>query len=126
MERPGARRVIQFLGATVTLGLVMLGWVFFRANDLRQAGDMLSAVLTFRGGWRPSVLRENAVLIVAACFAGLLALQLVQQPLRRFLVALRAGDSYAFAVARGAFYAILIVLVVILDKEAKAFVYFQF
>jgi alginate O-acetyltransferase complex protein AlgI len=126
MDRPGAWGVLHLLGVAVTFGLVMLGWVFFRANDLRQAGDMLSAILTVRGGWRPSVLRENAVLIVAVSLAGLLGLQFVQRPLQRVLAAMREGDGYAFAVVRGAFYAILIVLVIILDKEAKAFVYFQF
>jgi alginate O-acetyltransferase complex protein AlgI len=116
-------RTRRTLATLVTLLLVCLGWIFFRAQDLGQAGRMLGALATFRGGLRPMVVRENAVLFVLLVFLLVVLAHLgraVGSPIDRLRRSRWAG--YLVPVA----YAAAIVAVVIFDKEAKAFVYFQF
>jgi alginate O-acetyltransferase complex protein AlgI len=108
-----------------TFALVQAGWLLFRARDLAQAADFGTALLTLRGGLRPSVMRENGVLIIASAWAGLWLAQLLRGPLARSS-SLWAERAYFGSVLRGVGYALALVLIVVFDREAQSFVYFQF
>src|ERR1019366_3685416 len=62
-------------GLIATFFLVQVGWLLFRARSLAQSLSMLHAILVFRGRLRPSILRENDVLLVAVVFMGLMLAQ---------------------------------------------------
>ncbi len=117
--------VRDFFGGLLTFALVTLGWILFRAQDLEQAGGMLQSLFTLRGGFRPSVLRENSVLTVAAILFAMYAAALWGH------FAAKIGSKWLESAwiagpAKSLAYTFMIVAVVIFDKEAKAFVYFQF
>ncbi len=121
-ERASESRFRGLLAAAATFTLVTAGWLLFRAESLTQAADFARAVLTMRGGLRPSTLRVNGILTVLIDFTGLVALQTIAG-----MSLPRWSRSPAFlGVARPVAYALLIVAIVILDQEAKKFVYFQF
>jgi len=112
-------------GLIFTFAAVQLGWLLFRAQSLGQAGRYLRTLLTMEGGLRPAVVRENAVLAVLVVLIGLVAAPWV----RDLLDALPARVPHAEALGRFArplVYTLLIVAVIVLDHEARAFVYFQF
>lgn len=117
--------VARALSSALTLWAVMLGWVFFRAETMTQAADLFRALFSLRGGLRPAIIRENAVLVVATVFVGTVLVQFAARQWSRVLAPLEADGRYAVAV-RSAVYALLVVTIIVFDREAKAFVYFQF
>jgi alginate O-acetyltransferase complex protein AlgI len=122
---PSART--SFLGLSawaLTFTGVMVGWLIFRAPTLGQAWSMLHSVITLTGGVTPGILRVNNMLIVSCMFAGLILLQTMRPPAVR-LVALQPAARW-LRFGRPLAYSLLILLIIILDQEAKAFVYFQF
>lgn len=115
-----------FLAWLVTVSLVMVGWVFFRAATLAQAADLIGAALTLRGGLAPSVLRVNGILITGLFFLGLLLAQL-GRPLGGRLARARGGmPGWTLRALRPLAYALLVLAVIVMHQEANKFVYFQF
>jgi alginate O-acetyltransferase complex protein AlgI len=105
-----------------TLLAVGYGWLLFRATSLSHAGRLTRAL--FGGGLRPTVLRESAVLIIGVITAGLLVASLLAPVLRR--LADRPGPRRLWVVARPLVYCGLVVLTIVSQQDATAFVYFQF
>ncbi len=120
--RGGPRGVVALL---VTLVGVNAGWLLFRAQDLRQVVTMLEAIVTLRGRFRPALLRENDVLIVAIFYVGLLLAPWMRSIMHQADQALSARPRVRSLVA-AAWFTLVITAVVIFDREARAFVYFQF
>jgi alginate O-acetyltransferase complex protein AlgI len=109
----------------LSFAAVNLGWLLFRALSLEQVGRYLVTLGTVRGGLRPTLLRENAILAVAVALAGLAAAPWVRDLLVSWKARIAHGEMLA-RIARPIVYASIIVLVIVLDQEARAFVYFQF
>jgi hypothetical protein len=86
---------------------------------------MLQSVLLLTGGLKPAIVRENAVLHVGAVLLLSLGYQArVQGRLGSRLLSVRFSDLPA--AARAAVYVLMIAAVVVFDREATPFVYFQF
>jgi alginate O-acetyltransferase complex protein AlgI len=119
-------RARSFAAWLVTLTLVFAGWLLFRATSLQQALVFAESIVTLRGGLRPTILRENWILMIGLVFAGLLLVQLLRGAWNRAQG--RFGDTIARWAPRLApvAYCLIILAVIIFDQEAKAFVYFQF
>jgi len=121
---PGTAAKSAFSWA-LTMLVVFAGWLFFRAPSLDSAFAHLHALATLRGGLRPALIRENGVLAI-----GLIALLMLIATLARGQLApyksLQERLMRGWRVVRPAVYAGLLAAVVVLDQEAKAFVYFQF
>lgn len=118
-------RLRGFIAGTVTFTLITAGWLLFRAESLAQVSDFLRAIFTLRGGIRPSTLRVNGMLLVFIYFVALL----LAQTFRGWAAKLAAPQGRVYGVLRvlrPVAYAAMITAVVVLDQEAKAFVYFQF
>ena len=109
----------------VTFGLVTYGWIFFRAASLAQVWSMSKAAVTFRGGFRPAVLRENAVLITVTVLGSMLLLAAWDRFARRPLQVPSGIWPLSRAIGVG-ITVIMIISVIVFDSEAKTFVYFQF
>jgi len=119
---PGLDRVGGALGWFVTLQMVVVGWVLFRAPSVGDAGAILGSILGAiaalgRGGAAPG----PAQLAFFGLFAGFLALSAID---RRFGLRARIdGDPGLCA----AFYAVVVALTLLLGEgEGAAFIYFQF
>ena len=111
-------------GIAVTLLTVGIGWLLFRATSLEQCGVFLKSLATLHGGFRPSTIRENNVLLVAIIALALAALTVIRS--RGRLGFLIDSDRPVCVWLRAVVYTVLILAVIVFDQEAKAFVYFQF
>ena len=118
-------QVQSALAWAVTFTCVSAGWLLFRAASFAQAVEMLRSIVTMRGGLRPGIMRINGVLIVFVFLAGLIATQAARPLLERFGGALPSLPRLR-RVAVPLAYAAIIVLTIVMDSEARAFVYFQF
>ncbi len=121
-ERSAESRARSLIVAATTFTLVTAGWLLFRAESLAQAADFFRAIVTLRGGVRPSVLRVNGILMVLMDFFGLLAVQAIAG----MSFPRRIRGTALLRLARPVAYALLIVAIIVLDQEARKFVYFQF
>lgn len=119
------KRVRGPAALALTFAAVNLGWLLFRAVSFDQAWRYLVTLVTLHGGLRPAVVRESAVLVVLVVFLGLAAAPWVRDGLASFAARSRHAEAWG-RFARPVLYALLIVAVVVLDQEARAFVYFQF
>jgi hypothetical protein len=119
----GRRRALLVIGRLVSLALICVGWVFFRAPTLGQAGHMLLSMFTLRG-LTPSY-SVNDYLIVLLC---MLEYALLEPAFKR--VADRPPQSLRFHPARfwlrPLAYAAALDLVFMFDASNVAFIYFQF
>ena len=90
------------------------------------AGDLTfwHHAIEYVGAGLATVLGNLQVLIVGVIFLGLVAGQVLREPVVRW-ANLPVG-RIAWPVLRPVVYAALVVAVVVFDQEAKAFVYFQF
>ena len=124
-EKTGQGRPFRtWLTTGVTVSLVAAGWILFRAQDVKQAGMMLSALATGRGGLRPMLVRENGVLIVLVIVLAVVGGHIIKRAAPKQLESIRRSFWARFLIP--VVQAAAIVAIVIFDKEAKAFVYFQF
>ncbi|HTU63283.1 MAG TPA: MBOAT family O-acyltransferase, partial [Polyangiales bacterium] len=115
----GIARVGQWL---LTIAIVFAGWLVFRAPSLHDLGNHLHALFTLRGGLRPALIRESGCLVILVISGlALAATWLHTLPLPRFL----AGPQVR-PWLRPALYATVLVSVITMDREATAFIYFQF
>jgi D-alanyl-lipoteichoic acid acyltransferase DltB (MBOAT superfamily) len=124
-ERARASRRSGVIAWLLTFSVVTIGWLLFRAESVAQVADYLRALATFRGGIRPSTVRVNGILLILLYFAGLVLMQLTRAKFNEWSA--RQGSTWRVLHAlRPLGYVFLIVAVIVLDQEAKAFVYFQF
>lgn len=122
----------------VTISLVSLGWIFFRANSLPEARQMLSAVLS-PTKYSTHFLSTSLYVLVTAMAAGYAAVLLIIDTLERHLTgqksdAARSGFIAAIAHNRWFWipplYLVLLLLVVIVTHtrgvDAAQFMYRNF
>jgi alginate O-acetyltransferase complex protein AlgI len=108
-----------FLSLLVTLHLVMLTWIFFRAPSLHAAIDYLTGILTFRGN--ASGLLDSVKLV--AFYAALVLLVDIPMYRRRSHVAMLQWNW----ITRGVVAAAMILLIVLFAPNNETpFIYFQF
>ena len=106
----------------VTFLAICLGWVFFRAPDLKQATAMVSAVLS-PASYGALALAPHYYLLVAATLAGYFLLV----PLRAWCGP-RGESAFSWIPIelRLACYSAMLYVVVFRMAQPQAFVYFQF
>ena len=108
-------------GWAITLPLMMLGWIPFRARSIGDALQMLSSIVN-PSAYRWLGMRENAYLIAAlvmlSCVLAYLASRWVMPVLRRCPALLLPIETVAFAVIGG--------LVFVFLRPIQQFIYFQF
>jgi alginate O-acetyltransferase complex protein AlgI len=106
-----------------TFGLISLGWVLFRANNLKQAGTMLRSVFTPADYFKLS-LRPNFYIMVATVALG----YFVYIGLRYLIQSLEKSPLFARVswLASPVLYCAMIVAVIVWSRQAATFVYMQF
>ncbi len=116
----GKRHELSFglPGRVVTLAIVGLSWVFFRAVSVKQAGTMLAGIGNF--SWNPSYGSALGYLLGVTALGLLLDWRLE-----------RYSEEYAFeklhpAVPLTAALAMCFIVVLFGAMETSAFIYFQF
>jgi alginate O-acetyltransferase complex protein AlgI len=125
-DKPAKRgRFARAMAWLLTMLGVALGWVLFRSQTVAQAASIVTGIVTLRGGLRPTVLRENGVLLVVAFALGLGLEQVLKGPAVRIMGRLRGHESVGSAI-RALGYAALVLAVTVFESDVKAFVYFQF
>lgn len=108
-----------------TMFIVFGGWLLFRAPSLASVADHVVALATFRGGFRPALIRENGILSIGIITGLTLAFSFSHRAIEAALKP--RFDSVAWRTwFVPTLYAVLLASVIVLDQEAKAFVYFQF
>ncbi|WP_020408813.1 MBOAT family O-acyltransferase [Hahella ganghwensis] len=110
-------RLSRFMGWGYTFIVVMIAWVFFRATDVSQALNIVSAMFIGGDGGLSATLKQIAMMS--------LALFIVQVPVERLLGALRE-ERLAPDFAVGGSLALILAAVVLGAPEAMQFIYFEF
>ncbi|MDP3124151.1 MAG: MBOAT family O-acyltransferase, partial [Thiobacillus sp.] len=115
-------RGLSWLGWPLTLALVWVTWVFFRAPSFHDAWIITAAMLGLSGaGGAPAVRTYVQVLVW-----GSLLLVLLEPQIERILTqGLQAWGRLHFAL-RGSAYAGLVLAVVVLGGSSQKFIYFDF
>jgi hypothetical protein len=117
-----------------TFALVTVGWVFFRARTLAEAGRVLASMAGLHGGARSVLGGQQRLLIVAVAVGAVLA-QLAGDRLRRSSVAQTAvavpDDRVRLAArveaAQPVLCAVMVaVMLVFHHTQSTRFIYFQF
>ncbi len=112
----------DIIPALVTFHLVVLSWIFFRADSFAQAWDYLTGIVTLRGGVPDLVAAADVLALLVPLGLASLAIDLAQRQGRSQLALLRWPEA-----RRGlAFGTMLVALVVFTGSEAVPFIYFQF
>lgn len=107
----------------LTLLLICFGWIFFRAHDVHQIGQMVSAALNPFSYGR-TVLRPNFYIITTLIIMAYFAVELLGHVLRKLQD--RPWIERVAWLASPVYYAALILLVIAWSKQEMAFVYFAF
>ncbi len=107
------------VGMLMTFLAVCVGWVFFRAQSLGDAGTILSGLLLPAAG---AELPADQVRLVLACLSAVLAGHLIGT----FVSLRRLEQRLPAIVAGGALGLSLVLYFLLLPQDGKGFIYFQF
>lgn len=115
-------RVLSRLGWPLTLVLVWITWVVFRAPDFHSAWAMIAAMLGFSAASDPPVVRSYVQILVWAS----LLLTFMEPRLEVFLrQRLDAWGRLHFSL-RGLSYASLALVIIVFGGSSQKFIYFDF
>ncbi len=114
-ETAGAR----LAGAALTFVLVCVAWVFFRATSFGQAFAILEGLAGLGGG--PAIFKLTSYTIVGITMAALLATQWAMRD--RSIEDLAERTPWP---VRSAALAAMIVAIILMQGQDRAFIYFQF
>jgi D-alanyl-lipoteichoic acid acyltransferase DltB (MBOAT superfamily) len=115
-------RAISLLGWPVTLGLVWITWVFFRAPSFQDAWTITSAMLGLGHAVNPPQVRTYVQLLVWAS----LLLTVLEPHLERGIASRLAAWARMHYSVRGVAYASLALAVIFFGGTSQKFIYFDF
>lgn len=110
----------EITGWGITLPLIMLGWIPFRADSLSKTFDLYGKILNI-SSYRSLAFRENYYLFVFLIFTGMLLMRLLPKTKMSLLQNAwirQAGEVIALS--------IMIFFVFVFLKPVNQFIYFQF
>ncbi|MEW6404304.1 MAG: MBOAT family O-acyltransferase, partial [Chloroflexota bacterium] len=117
----------SWLGAFFSWGLtftcISFGWVIFRANGLAQVKSMYQALFSLKT-YASLQLRPNFYILVSLVIVGYFAYVAVRSLIRRLQD--HAVMAHLIGLIAPAYYAAIILAVIIWSKQTYAFVYLQF
>ncbi len=115
-------RMLSWLGWPVTLALVWIAWVFFRAHSFHDAWIITAAMLGLGDATELAPVRSYVQLLVW----GSLLLTLLEPSIERFLrQGLQRWGQLHFTL-RGTAYAGLALLLIVFGGSSQKFIYFDF
>lgn len=107
-------------GWLITIPVVMLGWIPFRAGSLQKSFELLGKVFDF-SGYTVLSFREYFYLFVFAIFAGMLLLRFLLHMRNRY-----SSIGWIRFVGNSSGYAVLFFLTFIFFRASNQFIYFRF
>ena len=117
-----ASRILSWLGWPLTLALVWITWVFFRAPTFHNAWLVAAAMLGLGGAAEVPAVRSYVQLLVW----GSLLLTLLEPQIERGLKhGLQRWETLHFTL-RGTAYAGLVLAVIVFGGSSQKFIYFDF
>jgi alginate O-acetyltransferase complex protein AlgI len=117
-----ASRALSWLGWPVTLALVWLTWVFFRAPTFHDAWIMTAAMVGLSGATEPPAVRNYVQVLVWVS----LLFTLVEPGIERGLTrGLQRWGQLHFTL-RGTAYAGIVLAVIFMGGSSQKFIYFDF
>ncbi|HEY8567282.1 MAG TPA: MBOAT family protein [Beijerinckiaceae bacterium] len=139
LERVGLARVLGRLAPPLrhlyAILVIMVGWVFFRADNLTHAGTFLSAMAGFGASGAPA-LRTYATgevwtAVVIGCIAATPSFRFAAQMLRGRLLAFRGGQAAVIGAGEVVYVAGLVAILAFAAMRLAAgtynpFIYFRF
>jgi len=108
-------------GFIITLPIMMLGWIPFRAESLNVTFSMWSKVIDFSAYGFLSM-RENAYLVAAMLLAGFIVTSFISSKSDYFL----SAQPKLFRVLEITFFCLIIPFILIFLRPISQFIYFQF
>ena len=116
-------KMITLAGSLLTFVAVMVSWVFFRAEDMTDAGYIIAHMFT---GWSRMPYLGPSAFDTALGLALIVLLFIIQVFQYRGIVSLNAGPSAVPRPLRWAGYAMLLVMIAMFGVSSGQFIYFQF
>lgn len=115
-------RVLSWLGWPITLALVWITWVFFRAPTFHDAGLIVSAMLGFGEASEPPVIRSYVQILVWFSLLLTLVEPHIERGLKR---GMQRWAELHFSL-RGLAYAGLALVAIFFGGSSQKFIYFDF
>lgn len=122
-DLPTAEGLLSVVGWALTLALIMLGWIFFRAHSLAQAAAMWQSVFS-PGSYRHLALRPNFYIVTSLIVVGYFAYEgcvAFMERLRNYSWSRQL--LWALSPIR---YALILLFTIAWSRQESVFVYFQF
>jgi len=118
-ERPAGYQLIsRFMSRILTLGVVVLGWLFFRANSWADAAEYLARLIT----WNGDGTRMMSPNIIGAVTGMVLVHFLIKRDRNWF----KEIPQLSFPVRILSYTSILLLIVALGATDSAPFIYFQF
>jgi len=111
--------IIVIAETIITLTIIMITWVFFRADSITQALEYLNGIFSKSLITVPEVLPGKTILLI---FSFLL----IEWFQRKEPYALHFNEKFRSRIIRWGVYYVLIMLIIFLGGDHKEFIYFQF
>jgi len=116
-------RIITFTGTLLTFVAVMVSWIFFRAENISDAGYIAGHMFT---GWNRMPYLGPSAFETILGFGLIILLLFIQVLQHRGVVSIYMSQSGVSRPLRWAGYAVMLVMIAMLGVSSDRFIYFQF
>jgi D-alanyl-lipoteichoic acid acyltransferase DltB (MBOAT superfamily) len=115
--------VLNTLG---TFALVVLGWIFFRAETLFHAIDYISKIFTLDIFSAPNYFKVGINAITLRCTITLIIMQIIIEWIQRRQEFALNIVNIKYRIARWSLYLLAAMLIMVVAGQQEQFIYFQF
>lgn len=116
-------KFILVAGTLITFVSVMISWVFFRAENVSEAGYIIAHMFT---GWGKMPYLGPSAFETVLGFALIILLFIIQLLQYRGVLSIHMGHSAVPRTLRWAGYALLLIMIAMFGVTSDQFIYFQF
>lgn len=119
------RNRLKSINRLYTLFAVMIGWVFFRSDDIRQAAAYIGRLFAFKRG-EYTVLNFCTMKTIIAFAAAILFMGILDKPIKHLREKVRTGALYSGIEYCVQLLLLLYCIISIVSGSYNPFIYFQF
>ena len=116
---------VKFINWIYTIFMVMIGWVYFRSENILKANEYVRQLFTFKMGATSAIsyLSMNSLLVI---FLGILLSGFVQRPLQEYYVKVRSKTPVLIADYSVQIVLFVLSILMLIGGTYNPFIYFQF
>jgi hypothetical protein len=105
--------------------MVNIGWLFFRAESISQIIKMMQSIFMLEGGLKLVILQKKEILLILFYMIGLSAWTILLPSFEKYVKS-NYYNKYRVGSLQIIYNVIIILTLIIMERNTESFIYFKF